>query len=232
MSQPTPDALVTRDGAARMAPPPPGPALQAALATMRPVTTRRPWRAFAGLIGFAGLCFAAALLACGARPDLHELPWAWVALGALLWGCAGLATAGAALLPAHGEVLPAAGRAWRAGPIAAGLVTLFALAGGTETGARDPARFVELAVECLLFSTRFSVPFALVGGLVLWRSRPSGYWLLVGALGTSGAALAGLCLHFLCPGDDPAHLLASHAGPLWLWVGLSALWLGWRSRDR
>src|SRR4051812_18604462 len=127
--------------------PPPGAQLQAALAVMQPVRTRRPWLAAAIVLGAAALRPLHSLIGGGLRPDFADLPWAWRALAPLPWAAGLLFALLVATVPRRGAVLPDVARAGRAiGGVAVGLLAfgLFATVDGPATivpagGARELA---------------------------------------------------------------------------------------------
>ena len=76
---PPPDPIDALGALPASAPPPPGAALEAALAAMKPVATRRPWRDIA-LVATASLIYGAGLVAVlSLRRDHGELPMMWMA---------------------------------------------------------------------------------------------------------------------------------------------------------
>jgi hypothetical protein len=211
--------------------PPPRAALQASLAIMRPVRTRRPWLAAAIVLAAAALRPLLSLVGGGLRPDFAELPAAWRALAPVAWAVGLLLVLLAATVPRRGAVLPDVARASRATwGVAAALVAfgLFATRDGPTT--LVPAGGVrELAFlwwHCTGYALLVILPPVLAGGFVLRRLFPIGARRVAGALGAAGGAAAGLTLHFICPIGGGLHVGLAHAGAVLVGAGLGTLLVG------
>jgi hypothetical protein len=214
-------------------PPPPSPALLAAVGAMKPVHTRVPARA-ALLLLASGVVFPVAALALRPlRADLPFLPTWWVVLVAALWAGAALLSLASAVIPRRGEVLPDAGRAGRAAAVVAGGLVLLGLLGGVEGPDRaiQPASFAGGLWHCLRFGLPVTLPMVLVAAVLLRRLHPLGGRRIGAAVGAAGGALAGLTLHFVCPFASGAHVGLAHGGGVVLGAVLGALLLGAAARS-
>jgi hypothetical protein len=210
-------------------PPPASPALERALAGLRPIRTRRPARVLFG-VAAASLTWATALVCeLGVRKDLGALrsfPFAVYAAAcfatfiALLW---------CALVPPRGQVLSSGSASARATALMLvaliGLdlaIAIYPLAGG-HLDAGAAARFVAAAWHCVAAAGGVvAVPLA----LGLWSLRsllPLGGWRVVMAVGGAAGALAGLVLHVHCSVADPAHVGLVHGAILVLPAVILAL---------
>lgn len=197
--------------------PPPSPALERALADLRPSGTRRPLRTLGG-IALASLAYAALVAwKMGIRGDLRQMPL----FPFVLYGASCLATFVAllacALIPPRGQVLPSGSVARRITTwtvsvlVALDLLVAFTSPGGSALG--GVTRLEQVFVggwPCLASALGIvSVPIL----LGLWSVRrliPIGGWRVLMALGGAAGALAGLILHLHCPVQDPAHVGLVH----------------------
>lgn len=201
------------DGAA---PPPPGPDLEAALASMQPVHPRRPRRDLAVVV-VVSLVVAAALLAKVAlRPDLGELPLAWAIGCGAAWLASFAALSWFALVPPQAEVMPAPRRAGVGAVVAAVVFVGLGFAVVVETpgsvhlapglaGLIAGRSCLEIGLACALAPVALSV--LLMRGTVATGGRAIG-----AAVGAAGGSLGGLVLHLHCPVADRLHLAVMHGG--------------------
>lgn len=215
----------------RFDPPPPAPALLAAVQHMRPVRTRSRLGAFAA-VGAAALAVPAGVLAWHAkRPDLGVLPRGWVVAAAALWAVAFAVSLGAALVPARGDVLPAPARGSRAGLAAVLALFIFVLcasveAPGVSLRPEDVHRTLAgTSAHCAAFALMMAAPCVALGMLALRRLVPVGGARLGLALGAAGGALGGLVLHFICPFANAGHVALGHVGGMALAAALAAVTL-------
>ena len=203
---------------ARVEAPPPSRDLLKAVEGMKPVRTRTRFGALA-VVALAGLIAPSAVLARHVyRPDLGALPVGWVIAAAALWAGAFALALTAALVPRRGDVLPAPGRASRAGGAAlVGLLAFTALATVQVPGVSlHPAdahlTLLQSCVHCASFVLEIALPFLLVGLFALRRLVPMGRARVGLALGAAGGAAGGLVIHFICPFAGTAHVVLGHAG--------------------
>ena len=211
---PPPDPIDALGAMPAVAPPPPGAALEAALAAMKPVKTRRPWRDLA-LVATASLIYGAGLVAVlSLRRDRSELPMMWMAGAAIAWALGFVLPLYLALIPRPGAVMPR----WRlAGFAAITCAAAFMLLGllvhphGPSSLELGSARFLHghACMEIGLLTAL--VPVAL-GALVLRGSLPVGARWTAAGLGAAGGSLGGLVLHLHCPIADALHLGLVHGG--------------------
>jgi hypothetical protein len=218
----------------RLPPPPPHPALLDAVAGMRPVRTRAPWRT-AFLLLAAGVVFPLGRLAYGhLRGDLSYLPLLWMVAGTAAWTIALAAVLTSAVIPRRGEVLANPVWAGRAALVAAiALVALGLIATVDAPGKTlSPRSFGWGWWHCIRFGLGVTGPILVVGAVALRGLHPFGGLRIGAALGAAGGALAGLALHFLCPYGGGAHVGLAHGGGLVVGAVLGALLLGPLLRTR
>jgi hypothetical protein len=209
--------------------PPPSPALERALAALRPIRTRRPTRVLVGIAG-ASLAYAAAFIwKLGLRNDwatLSVIPFSLYAAAslstfvALLW---------CALIPPRGQVLPSGTRSARAAALMLGAlvgldlaIAAHPLAGGALQ-ATSLADFSAAAGRCLAVSLGVVAVPVTLGLWSLRRLLLVGGWRVLVALGGAGGALAGLVLHVHCAASDAAHVGLIHGAALLLPAAMLAL---------
>ena len=202
-------------------PPPIGPALEAELAALRPVATRRPLRDFAK-VALLSLVYGAALLGLLAlRRDMHGLPTWWLVANGAAWFLGFVIMAYLAIVPRRGSVMPR----WRLVGIGTVLVTLGFVGAGLMMDPMSPeSRTLGLARlhhghACLEIGLATAFVPILLGALVLRGAVPVGSRWTAAGLGAAGGSLGGLVLHLHCPIADGWHLGIVHGGV----VALSAL---------
>ena len=211
--------------------PPISPQLATRLGTMKRVRTRSRWGSFLVVLMIGLIWPAFTLLRNPLRRDLLALPPVWVALGAALWATGFLASLGAALIPARGDVLPSAGRGSRAGSAAMGVLFLFtalwtASAPGVSLRPEDVgSTLLQSSLGCGRYVLQVAAVVVLLGALTLRRVLPMGGRRMGMALGAAGGALGGLALHFLCPFALTSHVLVGHVGAMILAAAAGALLL-------
>jgi hypothetical protein len=211
-----------------LAAPPPGPALLAAVGSLRPVRTRAPGLALLAVLAAAAVHPLVVTATLGPRRDLPYLPPAWVAAAALVWAAAAALLFARALLPRRGDVLPDTARAGRAAAAAAVLLVAFGAFATVNAEGRTaiPASFVDGWLHCTAFTAKVLGPVLLVGLFALRRLHPIGGWRVGAALGAAAGAVAGLSLHFLCALGGGLHVGLAHAGGVGLGAALGAVALG------
>jgi hypothetical protein len=206
------------------APPPPGAALEAAIAAMAPVATRRPWRDIA-LVAIASLIYGAGLVAVlSLRPDHGELPMMWMGGAAIAWALGFVLPLYLALVPRPGSVMPRWRLAGFAGLTCAAAFMLLGLLVHPKG-----AHSVELGLEkfhhghvCMEIGLLTALVPVVLGALVLRGALPVGARWTAAGLGAAGGSLGGLVLHLHCPISDPLHLGFVHGGVVLVAAGLSA----------
>jgi hypothetical protein len=195
--------------------------LEAELARLQPVATRRPLRELA-IVGIASTAYALVLLAVlGYRRDFDELPIEW------LLGAAGLWLAGFAV-PLHFVVVPRPGAVtprWRAAATCAVVGSIAFVALGLAIHPHGPSSLHYGAEHflrghwCLWLGLATAlVPVAIVAILLRGALAVRSRWIAA-AVGAGGGALGGLLLHFHCPIADELHVGLVHGGV----VGVAAL---------
>jgi Negative regulator of sigma F len=205
--------------------PPPAPALLAAVGDMQPVRTRGRFTAFAAVAVAGAVAPLGLLVVRPWRADLDALPTAWVLGAAAVWFAAFAASLFAALVPARGDVLPAAGRASRVGLAALAVLAVFALVGSVQAPGVSPRvppgawPMMVSCVRCIAVLLPIAAVLLLAGVVALRRVLPMGARRIGVALGAAGGALGGLALHLHCPMAETAHVVMGHVGG----VALAAL---------
>jgi hypothetical protein len=202
--------------------PPPSKALADAVAAMKPVRTRSPWRSLALLL--AGLAVYASLpplFLFRIRPDLPDLPLSWLLGVGFAWLLGLILPLLAALIPRRGQVLPDGGRAAflaASATVALIAVSLLFPAAPSIHSARIPGLFG----HCLALGMGLAVvPFA-AGLMMVRRLAPVASWRFGAALGAAGGALAGTLLHVLCSVTSAWHVAAAHGGAVLLCAVIGA----------
>ncbi len=198
--------------------PPPSLEMLKTIGAMKPVRTRSRFGAFAAVLAIGAIWPAFSLLSSPLRPDLGKLPLVWVAIGAALWAFAFVFSLATALVPARGDVLPAAGRASRASVIGMGVVVLFtalwtAHVPGVSVRPEDLGKtLLQSCYACGKYVLQVAAIVVVVGFLFLRRRLPVGARRIGLAVGAAGGALGGLSLLFLCPIATVGHLMLAHVG--------------------
>ncbi len=209
-------------------PPPAAPPLSAALEgelrSLRPVHARRPMRQLAWLLG-AAIAYASLLLfGVHTRPDMCELPLAWMIGAATMWLLGFVVPSFLALVPARGSVMPRWRLAAGAALVSAVGFVLFGLAihpGGPSSVTYGVERFWDGHV-CLELGVATAVLPVIVGALCVRGAVPVGDRWIAAALGAGGGSLGGLVLHLHCHVVDALHVGLIHGGVVVVSAGLSA----------
>ena len=204
--------------------PAPGPALDAAIAGLRPIATRRPGRDLA-LVAAASLIYAGGLVAVlSLRRDAHELPVAWLVASGLAWALGFVLPLYLAIVPRPGTVMPR----WRLAGFAAGTATLVFMTAGLLIHPSGKSS-VELGLAqlhrghpCMEIGLLTALVPVLLGTIVLRGALPVGARWAAAGLGAAGGSLGGLVLHLHCPIADAWHLGLVHGGVVLVSAVISA----------
>ncbi len=198
-----------------------GSELEAELAKLAPVSTRRPRRDLVKVASLS-LAYAAVLVALlSVRRDLHGLPVWWLITYGAAWIAGFVGLAYLAIVPARGTVMPR----WRLVAIGAVLISLGFVGTGLVMHPSGPdSRQLTLDTihhghACLELGLATALIPAILGALVLRGAVPvASRWIAAG-LGAAGGSLGGLVLHLHCPITDRWHVGLVHGGV----VGIAAL---------
>jgi hypothetical protein len=195
-------------------PPPLGAALEAELAAIRPVATRRPMRDFAK-VALLSLVYGAALLGLLAmRRDMHGIPSWWLVSVGAAWFLGFVVMAYLAVVPRRGAVMPR----WRLAAIGTVLVSLGFVSAGLMMDPMSPESRVHgldrlhHGHTCLEIGLATAIVPIILGALALRGAVPVGSRWTAAGLGAAGGSLGGLVLHLHCPIADGWHLGLVHGG--------------------
>jgi len=216
--------MSTIDDVSRLPPPTPpplAPLLEAELAELPAVATRRPLRQLALLVAISLIYGAGMLAMLTMRRDMHELPIGWLAGAGLAWLLGFVVPVYLATVPRAGAVLPR----WKFAGVSAvagalGFISLGLLIHptGPSSGHLDWAHFGH-GVGCLEFGLATALVPVIGGAIFLRGALPVGSRWIAAALGAGGGSLGGLMLHLHCPITDGLHIGLMHGGV----VGVAAL---------
>jgi hypothetical protein len=203
------------------APPPMSPMLEAQLAQLGPVATRRPVRQIALLVALS-LAYGAGVLAMVAmRADARELPMGWLVGAAAAWLAGFVVPLYAATVPRRGAVIPR----WKLAAAAALIGSIAFIALGLAIHPSGPSS-VTLGWEhfgrgagCLGVGIATALVPVVGGAIFLRGALPVGSRWIAAALGAGGGSLGGLVLHMHCRVTDGLHVGLIHGGV----VGVAAL---------
>ncbi len=202
----------------RPEPPALGDQLEAELASLKPVVTRRPKRQYA-LLGAVSVIYSLGLLAVlGLRDDLSGLPVLWLTLFAVAWLASFAVLGWFVLIPDRGQVMPHG----RRGGIAAIIASLGFVAAGLMFDRHVPGVsivreqtfgvLISTGYQCLLWGLTTAIVPLVWGQLLLRGSVPvSSRWVGAG-LGAAGGCLGGFMLHLYCHVSDAMHVGFVHGG--------------------
>jgi hypothetical protein len=201
--------------------PPLSPMLEAELAQLAPVATRRPVRQIALLVALS-LAYGAGVLAMLAmRVDARELPMGWLVGAALAWLLGFVVPLYLATVPRRGAVMPR----WKLAAAAALLGSTGFIALGLTIHPSGPSS-VALGWEhfgrgagCLGVGIATALVPVVGGAIFLRGALPVGSRWIAAALGAGGGSLGGLVLHLHCRVTDALHVGLIHGGV----VGVAAL---------
>ncbi|HMG23359.1 MAG TPA: NrsF family protein [Kofleriaceae bacterium] len=205
------------DELSRLPPPEPPPlpaALEAELAQLAPVATRRPLRQLALLVAVSLVYSAGLLVMLTVRGDLHELPMGWLVSTCAAWLLGFVLPITLATVPRAGSMMPR----WRLAGIAS-VVSAIAMIGlGLVLHPAGPHSFalgwdgVVRGYGCLANGLETALVPVVLGTIFLRRSLPIGSRWVAAALGAGGGSLGGLVLHLHCPVADGLHVGLVHGG--------------------
>ena len=201
-------------------PPPPSAALEAELATLAPVRTRRPVRQLVVLSAVSLVYAGAIFVALSLRRDLHELPIVPSVCVGLTWVVGFIAPLYLATVPRAGQVIPRwqlAGVASLIGAIGFIVLGLLIHPSGPHSVALED--HVAPGYGCFEFGLATALVPVVIGAMFLRGALPVGSRWVAAALGAGGGSLGGLMLNLHCSVTDGAHVGLMHGGV----VAVSAL---------
>jgi hypothetical protein len=177
-------------------PPPLSPMLEAELARLRPVETRRPVRQVVLLVALSLVYGAGVLAMLAMRPDAQELPMGWLVGAGLAWLLGFVVPLYLATVPRPGAVTPR----WKLAGVVALIGSVGFIALGLALHPSGPSS-VTLGWEhfgrgagCLGTGVATAL-VPVVGGAILLRGAlPVGSRWIAAALGAGGGSLGGLAL--------------------------------------
>jgi hypothetical protein len=196
------------------APPPISPALEAELARLRPVATRRPARQLALLIAVSLVYGAGLIVMLTLRRDLHELPMGWLVSAGLAWLLGFVVPITLATVPRAGSVMPR----WRLAGIAAVVASIAMIGLGLVLHPAGEHSYqlgwqgVVRGYGCLANGLETAIVPVVLGTIFLRRALPVGSRWIAAGLGAGGGSLGGLVLHLHCPVADGLHVGVIHGG--------------------
>lgn len=205
-------------------PPAIGTLLEAELASMKPVATRRPLRHLVVLGGLSLLYGGVLVVVLSTRKDMSELPMYWLAAVALAWLFGFLVPSYFALVPARGRMTPR----WKPAVIAAVVASVgFVSLGlavhpmGEHSLEYGFDRFAH-GHTCLEIGLATALVPVVIGAIFLRGALPVGSRWIAAALGAGGGCLGGLVLHLHCNIADGLHIGVIHGGVVIVAAALSA----------
>jgi hypothetical protein len=202
-------------------PPPLSPALEAELAQLAPVATRRPVRQVVLLLAVSLLYGAGVLALLAMRRDALALPAAWLVGVGGAWLLGFAAPIYLATVPRSGAVMPR----WKLAGVAAILGSLafialgLALPSGSPAGSTGGWDGLWHGYSCLGTGLTAAIVPVVLGAIFLRGTLPVGARWTAAALGAGAGSLGGLVLHLHCPITDSLHVGLVHGGV----VGIAAL---------
>jgi|GEM_PF-4805361 len=204
--------------------PAPSAQLQAALAKMGPVRTRRPLVTVAVLLSVAVAWAGLGLGVTHLRPDFAAMPALWLASLAAVWLLAFVAPFWWLAMPPRASVLPAVHRA--VVPAVVGALLLGGLLAATQLGWPEGTevpreRLVGLGISCFTFGTLIAVIPLVVAAFVLRRLLPVGAARAGAVCGLGAGALGAVLLELHCAAGG-MHPLYSHGACILVGAALGA----------
>jgi len=209
--------------------PPPSPALERALADLRPVRTRRPARVLAAVAGGSLAPVAAFIWKVGMRGDLANLPPVPFAVYAASGLSTFLALLWCALIPPRGQMLASGRTSARITAVMLGALVGLDLAIAFHPFTRQLHQTTPLAGalaaagRCLATSLGIAAAPLALGLWSLRRVLLVGGWRVLSALGGAAGALGGLVLHVHCAISSAPHIAVVHGTALVLPAAILAL---------
>jgi hypothetical protein len=202
-------------------PPPPSSMLEAELARLAPIATRRPVRQLVVLVAASLIYGGGVLTMLTMRRDLDELPMGWLLGAGVVWLIGFVVPLYLATVPQTGSVIPR----WRLAGISALIGALGFIALGFALHPAAPSSValgwdgVTRGYGCLKWGLATALVPVVVGAIFLRGALPVGSRWVAAALGAGGGSLGGLMLHLHCPVADAPHVGLVHGGV----VGVAAL---------
>jgi hypothetical protein len=202
-------------------PPPLSPMLEAELARLNPVATRRPVRQVVLLVALSLVYGAGVLAMLAMRPDAHELPMGWLVGVGLAWLLGFVVPLYLATVPRAGAVMPR----WKLAGFAALIGSIGFIALGLTLHPSGPSSLTlgwehfGRGAGCLGTGVATALVPVVGGAIVLRGALPVGSRWIAAALGAGGGSLGGLVLHMHCRVTDGLHVGLIHGGV----VGVAAL---------
>jgi hypothetical protein len=197
--------------------------LEAELAQLTPVATRRPVRQLALVVALSLIYGAGVLAMLAMRRDLHELPMYWLAGVGVAWLAGFVIPVYLALIPRDGSIMPrwkAAGASAVVGAVGFLLLGLSLHPSGPHSASLDDFNH---GYGCLELGVATAIVPVVAGALFLRGTLPVGSRGIAAALGAGGGSLGGLMLHLHCPVTDMLHVGVMHGGVVAVAAVLSAL---------
>ena len=188
--------------------------LERELASLRPVSSRRPLRQFAVLSGVS-LVYAGCILAVlTTRKDIHELPTGWLVASAIARLFGFLVPCYVALVPRPGTMT----HRWQLAAIAVTVASIGFVLFGLAIHPMGPTS-LEYGWErfhrghpCLEIGLAVALVPVIVTAIFLRGAVPVGSRWILAAAGAGGGCLGGLVLHFYCRIADGPHIGLIHGG--------------------
>jgi hypothetical protein len=206
-------------------PPPPSALLEAELAQLTPVGTRRPMRQLTLLVAVSLIYGAGVLAVLTLRRDLHELPMGWLIGAGGAWLAGFVVPVYLATVPRPGSVMPR----WKLAGASAIVGALGFIGLGLTLHPSGPSSVPQLGWEhfasgrgCFEFGLATALVPVVVGAIFLRGALPVGSRWAAAALGAGGGSLGGLMLHLHCPITEGLHVGVMHGGVVAIAALLSA----------
>jgi hypothetical protein len=207
------------------APPPLSAALEAELAQLQPVATRRPILQLVLLLAVSLVYGAGLLVMLTMRRDMHELPMGWLLSAGVAWLLGFVVPITLATVPRSGSMMPR----WRLAGIASVAAAITMIGLGLVLHPAGPSSIelgwagVTRGYGCLANGLETAIVPVVLGTIFLRRALPVGSRWVAAALGAGGGSLGGLVLHLHCPVADGLHVGLIHGGVIALAALLAAV---------
>ncbi|MEP6862590.1 MAG: NrsF family protein [Deltaproteobacteria bacterium] len=208
--------------------------LEAELASIAPVSPRRPIRQL-GMFVAASLVYAGLLLAfLSLRADLSGLPMAWILGAGIAWFTGFSLATYFALVPARGTMRPR----WRAALAITAVTSIAFIALGLDMHPSVPGVSLDYGMPrllhghgCLWLGLATALVPVVLGAIFLRGAVPVFSRWIAATLGAAGGCLGGLLLHMHCRIADGPHIGIIHGGVVVVAAALAALLVP-RATDR
>jgi len=200
--------------------------LEAELASIAPVSPRRPIRQL-GMFIAASLVYAGLLLAfLSLRADLWGLPMAWIVGAGIAWFTGFSLATYFALVPARGTMTPR----WRPALAITAVTSVAFIALGLNVHPSVPGVSLHYGMPhllkghgCLWLGLATALVPVVLGAIFLRGAVPVFSRWIAATLGAAGGCLGGLLLHMHCRIADGAHIGIIHGGVVVVAAALAAL---------